>query len=600
MASTTLAYKSSLRISSLSRSVASVGKVFESAAQTTSTIASTLSSQNEIKRKGISDRSKYFLARREAVRRREQESIIEASSIGGAIKRTGKVVAESTKGFLGRILDFVGTLLVGWLLLNLPRIIDGAKKLIERVQKLVMTLTSAVGNITDFLFSFGQLLGGVLRDVATFNFGNIGNTIGDGMNKMNDSLRRFENDVFQGINLLANPIDFGLDEVIDDAVTKDTSGPATAEGMQPGSFSAGTYNAKRLTQLARAAGIPDNKIPTMVAIALAESGGRTNAHNPKPPDNSYGLWQINMIGKLGPERRKQFGISSDEELKDPMTNAKAALMVLNSQGFGAWSVYTSGAYKKYISSAQKAFESVKSAKTAPVKLGTSLSKGQNISGMIATKGVGYAEVTSLYGMRGGRMHKGIDIAAPRGTYIALRVDCEVMGTAFDSGGYGNVIDVWVPQYGVQLRFGHCDKIIQGSGYIPAGKSFATVGSTGRSDGPHIHFEYTKSKNSRTKSDGDPSPYVPLILLTSGTSSAGDFVSSAKASAAQISVTNNKQVAQRITTERQGEEVVVIRNKSAGEPTSPASVITTGMSMIPGGRELNTFIKDVLFLNLANS
>jgi len=156
------------------------------------------------------------------------------------------------------------------------------------------------------------------------------------------------------------------------------------------------------------------------------------------------------------------------------------------------------------------------------------------------------------------MHKGIDIAAPRGTYIALRVDCEVMGTAFQAGGYGNVIDVWVPQYGVQLRFGHCDKIIQGSGNIPAGKSFATVGSTGRSDGPHIHFEYTKSKNSRTKSDGDPSPYVPLILLTSGTSSAGDFVSSAKPSAAQIAVTNNKQVAQRITTERQGEEVVVIR------------------------------------------
>ena len=280
-----------------------------------------------------------------------------------------------------------------------------------------------------------------------------------------------------------------------------------------------------------------------------------------------------------------------------MTNARAALMVLNSQGLNAWSVYSQGTYKKYLPVAQKAYDELKA---QPVKLGKTLSKEQNISGMVAPGGGVSAVVTSLYGMRRGKMHKGIDIAAPTGTYIALKVDCEVMGTAFDAGGYGNVIDVWVPSYGVQLRFGHCDKIIQGSGYIPAGKSFATVGSTGRSDGPHIHFEYTTKKNSRKESDGDPSPYVPLILLTTGQNSSGQYVSSTKASAAQVSVMNNKQVAQKIAVERQGEEVVVIRRQSQGQPASPASIIATGSQMILGGGELNTFIKDVLFLNLANS
>ena len=598
MASTSLAFRSSLKISSLSKSVASVSRIFESAAKTAGTIASTISDQNQIKKKAISSRSKYFLARREAVRRREQESIIEASSIGGAIKRTGKVVSDSTKGFLGRILDFVGTLLVGWLLLNLPRIIDGAKKLVERMQKLVTTLTSAVGNVTDFLFTFGQLLGGVVADIATFNFGNLGNTISDAMNKMNDSVRKLEQDVFNGIRLLTLPIDFGLDGVID--TINDSAGASTGN-YPPGSFSAGTYDAKRIAQLARAAGIPEDKIPIMVAIALGESGGKTDAHNTPEKsggtDDSYGLWQINMIDKLGPARRKEYGISSNEELKDPMTNARAALMVLNSQGLNAWSVYSQGTYKKYLPVAQKAYDELKA---QPVKLGKTLSKEQNISGMVAPGGGVSATVTSLYGMRRGKMHKGIDIAAPTGTYIALKVDCEVMGTAFDAGGYGNVIDVWVPSYGVQLRFGHCDKIIHGSGYIPAGKSFATVGSTGRSDGPHIHFEYTRSKDSRTKSDGDPSPYVPLILLTTGQNSSGQYVSSTKASAAQVSVMNNKQVAQKIAVERQGEEVVVIRRQSQGQPASPASIIATGSQMILGGGELNTFIKDVLFLNLANS
>jgi hypothetical protein len=40
-----------------------------------------------------------------------------------------------------------------------------------------------------------------------------------------------------------------------------------------------------------------------VAIALAESGGNPAAHNPVPPDDSWGLWQINMRGHLGPVRR---------------------------------------------------------------------------------------------------------------------------------------------------------------------------------------------------------------------------------------------------------------------------------------------------------
>ena len=46
-----------------------------------------------------------------------------------------------------------------------------------------------------------------------------------------------------------------------------------------------------------------------------------------------------MTGNLRPERLKQFGISSVDDLYDPVTNAKAALNILNSQGLNAWSVY---------------------------------------------------------------------------------------------------------------------------------------------------------------------------------------------------------------------------------------------------------------------
>jgi hypothetical protein len=86
----------------------------------------------------------------------------------------------------------------------------------------------------------------------------------------------------------------------------------------------------------------------MAAIAMAESGGNPGAHNPVPPDNSYGLWQINMLGAMGPARRREFGITSNEALYNPAINARAAAKILKSQGLAAWSTYTNGAYKKYL------------------------------------------------------------------------------------------------------------------------------------------------------------------------------------------------------------------------------------------------------------
>lgn len=106
---------------------------------------------------------------------------------------------------------------------------------------------------------------------------------------------------------------------------------------------------------AKAAGFSGANLAKAVAIALAESGGNPRAHNAVPPDNSYGLWQINMLGSMGPARRKQFGLSSNDELFNPTTNAKAAYAIASGgKNFRPWSTYTSGAYIRYMSRANKA------------------------------------------------------------------------------------------------------------------------------------------------------------------------------------------------------------------------------------------------------
>lgn len=106
---------------------------------------------------------------------------------------------------------------------------------------------------------------------------------------------------------------------------------------------------------AKNAGFTGNGLVNAVAVALAESTGNMNAHNAVPPDDSYGLWQINMLGSLGPARRKQFGLKSNDELFNPDVNAKAAFAISNGgKSFGAWSTYTGGKFLGYLPRARKA------------------------------------------------------------------------------------------------------------------------------------------------------------------------------------------------------------------------------------------------------
>ena len=127
-------------------------------------------------------------------------------------------------------------------------------------------------------------------------------------------------------------------------------------GGGPFMDSKGSLPVSSLGGLARSAGFSTEQAVIMAAIAMAESSGRAKAHNDNRStgDDSYGLWQINMIDRLGPERRRQFGISSNAALFDPTTNAKAARLVYLSQGFGAWSVYRNGAYRQYLPAARRA------------------------------------------------------------------------------------------------------------------------------------------------------------------------------------------------------------------------------------------------------
>lgn len=86
-----------------------------------------------------------------------------------------------------------------------------------------------------------------------------------------------------------------------------------------------------------------------------------------------------------------------------------------------------------------------------------------------------------------KFHKGVDIAAPRGTPINSAAEGKVVFAGW-SKGYGNMVVIEHAD-GRQTRYGHADKLFVTEGEtVSAGQNIAAVGSTGKSTGPHLHFE----------------------------------------------------------------------------------------------------------------
>lgn len=106
-----------------------------------------------------------------------------------------------------------------------------------------------------------------------------------------------------------------------------------------------------LRSILQQAGFSGHGLDTAYAIAMAESRGNARAFNGdfNTGDESYGLFQINMLGGMGPERRKQFGLSSNDDLYDALTNAKVAYkMSHGGTDWSPWSTYKRGDYRQFM------------------------------------------------------------------------------------------------------------------------------------------------------------------------------------------------------------------------------------------------------------
>ena len=142
----------------------------------------------------------------------------------------------------------------------------------------------------------------------------------------------------------------------------------------------------------------------------------------------------------------------------------------------------------------------------------------NIGGQVQAAGAttggtisGYP-ITSTFGPRWGKTHGGIDVGAPSGKPIAVNVPGEVVFAGY-SGGYGNVVDIWIPTLRQMFRMAHMrDKPSVSKGQkTAAGQLLGYVGSTGSSTGAHVHFEAHDTITS-AYGNKDPMPYAKYLTI----------------------------------------------------------------------------------------
>ena len=184
---------SSLNLSKVNKAVTGITETVRKSKLLIDDISEKVGKTNERIKTKISDSAKLFQRRQQAVRRKVREDLIEASGIGGAMRRVNKIVSTSTRGFLGRILDFVGTLLVGWAIVNIPKIIKLAENLFKRLNKFFKMITGFTDGLVEFFTKFTADLSAIGSSLTQIDFSNIGDQMTNIVTRLQKSFKRMEN-----------------------------------------------------------------------------------------------------------------------------------------------------------------------------------------------------------------------------------------------------------------------------------------------------------------------------------------------------------------------------------------------------------------------
>ena len=203
--------RSSISINSIRDSVSNFSKGLNESNVVANQIVEKTRQNNVFKSTLIRKENDYFRKRRENVRRKDREDELESSSISGITKKEGNIIQRSTRGFLGRILDFFGIILIGWFVNTLPKILKAIQALISRIQKFIGLLTGFIDGLKDFFTGIGEGVRTAFESLPKFDFDSLKSQVEETIEKLIGGLVRLQEDFIAAAKEFARPDKLGIE-----------------------------------------------------------------------------------------------------------------------------------------------------------------------------------------------------------------------------------------------------------------------------------------------------------------------------------------------------------------------------------------------------
>ena len=278
-------------------------------------------------------RSEIFKRRQELNRRRlenesrkEQEDVLEYSKMSSISKTPQMALQRSGKSFLGRIMDFISNMAIGWLLYNLPAWIGMATEFVKRITKLVGVIQGIVQSTAGIVISIGTGITNVVSDIVRLDFASLPNDVSNAFNGLQTNINNMSNQFEEGFKLFSTGLDKSLTGTeipqIGEQVQDQSYQPSglSLSGGAPGAPATANAGYRRIYEAARAAGDP---FPEVTAAQWAiESGygkyksGKNNPFGQKAGANEPGtvvMTQEYVNGRYVSVPQKFKDFASEEE-----------------------------------------------------------------------------------------------------------------------------------------------------------------------------------------------------------------------------------------------------------------------------------------------
>jgi len=581
MATTT--FKPTINIKS---SFTTIGAGFTRANKSVGSMRTILLKKTKIKRDAIAGRKSLFGKRIENQRRNDEEAVVEASK-PSAIGRIGNAVLNSGKGLFDRIVDFAGTLLVGWLVNNLPTIMTMAQDLMGRIQKTVNILGNFMRDIGGIFTGSTKVFGAVLTNITNLDFFDSNKRLSTALGELESVFDDMNKQFDDGLKTLTTPLGQMPGEAPVPPTGTDYTMPPEQVGRGGGG---GTVSPQAVYAYLKQLGVSDIHALGILANIEGESGFTVGSQE-KSGGGGIGLFQYTYPSrkaaflKAVPDYKTNwkgqidFAIKSDPNTplylgKQFSSPEEAADDFMRNWENPNKSVYA-GRRRKH-NAFIKSFKSGK-LQSAQISQSTPLTPVTPV-------------ITGRYGeSRGNRSHGGTDLAAPSGTPLTAVSDGEIVDSDFEKG-WGNFL-VMKDNLGIYHLYGHMQSGYKRRGPVKRGEVIGKVGTTGRTSGPHLHWETGTGWNGGTITG----KFDPLNKYSKSAPFSG--ISGQGASPQVASVSSG---APYLPSTARAPQVMVMDDRPAPQPQQPQ--VTSGggsaLPMIDSENVLNNLMKNYLLLDLA--